>query len=222
MVIVAVVFGRYIRRLSKATQDKVAESNVIVQETFTGIVNVKSFANELFEIARYTLSAKEIKKYAIKGAIWRGLFSSFIIVFIFGAITLIIWQGSTLAEAGDLDYSEFLSFLLLTGLVAGSIGGLAAQFGTLQRGIGAIENVMDQLEMTEEDITEVNNDVVLKGDIEFKDVQFSYPSRAEVQVLKGISFHVLSGQQVALVGASGSGKSTLASLVLQFDTPKGR
>ncbi|NQX92172.1 MAG: ABC transporter ATP-binding protein, partial [Flavobacteriales bacterium] len=66
MVIVAVVFGRYIRRLSKATQDKVAESNVIVQETFTGIVNVKSFANELFEIARYTLSAKEIKKYAIK------------------------------------------------------------------------------------------------------------------------------------------------------------
>lgn len=220
MVIVAVVFGRYIRKLSKQTQDKVAESNVIVQETFTGIVNVKSFANELYEIARYSVSAKEIKGFAMKGAIWRGLFSSFIIVFIFGAITLIIWQGSTLAESGQLDNAEFLSFLLLTGLVAGSIGGLAAQFGTLQRGLGAIENVMDQLEMEEEPISELSPEVKsMQGDIGFRDVHFAYPSRSEIKVLKGITFEASHGQQVALVGASGSGKSTLASLVLRFYQP---
>lgn len=220
MVIVAVVFGRYIRKLSKQTQDKVAESNVIVQETFTGIVNVKSFANELFEIARYSVSAKEIKGFAMKGAIWRGLFSSFIIVFIFGAITLIIWQGSTLAESGQLDNAEFLSFLLLTGLVAGSIGGLAAQFGTLQRGLGAVENVMDQLEMEEEPITEISSETRgMQGDIGFRDVHFAYPSRSEIKVLKGITFDASHGQQIALVGASGSGKSTLASLVLRFYQP---
>ena len=220
MMVVAVVFGKYIRKLSKQTQDKVAESNVIVQETFTGIVNVKSFANELFETARYTLSAKHIKSFAMKGAIWRGLFSSFIIVFIFGAITLIIWQGSTLAEAGEIDNAEFLSFLLLTGLVAGSIGGLASQFGTLQRGIGAIENVMDQLEMESEPVlSEVKSGSTIKGKIGFRDVHFSYPSRKEIPVLQGISFDASAGQQIALVGSSGSGKSTLASLVLRFYSP---
>lgn len=221
MMIVAVIFGKYIRRLSKKTQDKVAESNVIVQETFTGIVNVKSFANELFETARYTLSAKHIKDFAMKGAIWRGLFSSFIIVFIFGAITLIIWQGSTLADAGEIDNAEFLSFLLLTGLVAGSIGGLASQFGTLQRGIGAIENVMDQLEMESEPVLEEANKKVkvIHGQIAFRDVKFSYPSRKEIPVLQGISFEAKAGQQIALVGSSGSGKSTLASLVLRFYAP---
>lgn len=226
MIVVAVVFGRFIRKLSKKTQDKVAESNVIVQETFTGIINVKSFANEAFEILRYVGSITQIKQYAMKGAIWRGAFSSFIIVFIFGAITLIIWQGSELAEEGVLNPDQFFAFLLMTGLVAGSIGGLASQFGTLQKGIGAIENVMDILELEPEGIEvdesaslKIQNKERLSGAIRFKDLSFEYASRKDITVLRNVSFNIEAGQQVALVGSSGSGKSTLASLVLRLYDP---
>ncbi|MDA0882054.1 MAG: ABC transporter ATP-binding protein [Bacteroidetes bacterium] len=226
MIVVAVVFGRFIRKLSKKTQDKVAESNVIVQETFTGIINVKSFANEAFEILRYVGSITQIKQYAMKGAIWRGAFSSFIIVFIFGAITLIIWQGSELAEEGILNPDQFFAFLLMTGLVAGSIGGLASQFGTLQKGIGAIENVMDILELEPEVIevdeaasARIENKERLSGAIRFDQLSFEYASRKDITVLRNVSFDIDAGKQVALVGSSGSGKSTLASLVLRLYDP---
>lgn len=222
MIIVAFVFGRFIRKLSKDTQDKVAESNVVVQETLTGIVNVKSFANELLEIGRYLSSIKEIRKFALKGAKWRGAFASFIILFIFGAISLVIFKGADLMAEGELNSEHFFSFLLMTGLVAGSIGGIAAQFSALQRGIGAIENVMDILELEPEPVELENagrKQPDLKGAITFNDVHFHYASREEVKVLNGLSFDIQAGQQVALVGPSGAGKSTIASLVLRFYLP---
>lgn len=222
MIIVAVIFGRFIRKLSKDTQDKVADSNVVVQETLTGIVNVKSFANELLEVGRYLKDIKEIKKFALKGAKWRGAFASFIILFIFGAISLVIFKGADLMNEGELNSEHFFSFLLMTGLVAGSIGGIAAQFSALQRGIGAIENVMDILELEPEPVKledAENKQAPLNGAIRFSDVQFHYASRDEVQVLDGLSFDIQEGQQVALVGPSGAGKSTIASLVLRFYLP---
>ena len=94
MIIAAILFGRFIRKLSKRTQDQVAESNTIVQETLTGIISVKSFANEAWEVVRYLNSIKDIRSLAMRGAIWRGAFASFIILFIFGAITLVIFKGA--------------------------------------------------------------------------------------------------------------------------------
>ncbi len=226
MIIVAVIFGRFIRKLSKQTQDKVAESNVIVQETFTGIVNVKSFTNEIYEVTRYLGKLADIRSYALKGARWRGMFASFIILFIFGAISIVIFKGADLMQEGELAREHFFTFLLMTGLVAGSIGGLASQFGVLQRGIGAIENVMDLLEMEPEPVADTHppvrakkEEVKLKGDIEFRELVFHYPSRKEITVLNGLSFQVKAGTQVAIVGPSGAGKSTIASLVLQFYKP---
>jgi len=110
MMIVAVLFGRYIRKLSKATQDKVAESNVIVQETYSGIVNVKSFTNEAFESSRYLDATSAIRKLGMKNAIWRGLFGTFIIIFIFGALGFIIKSAGELVQAGELNAELFMSF----------------------------------------------------------------------------------------------------------------
>jgi len=227
IMVVAVIFGRFIRRLSKKTQDLVAESNVVVQESLTGIVNVKSFTNELFETLKYATNVNEVKKIAIKSGIWRGLFSAFIIIFIFGAIGLVILQGAKLMElpVGDpdrLDPSLFFSFLLYTVMIAASFGGIANQYAGIQRAVGSVESVLDILEQEIEPIPMGPAERQLsrlKGQVTLENIQFAYPSRADVKIFDGVNLDIQPGEQVALVGPSGAGKSTLASLVLQFYLP---
>ena len=223
MIIAAILFGRFIRKLSKRTQDQVAESNTIVQETLTGIISVKSFANEAWEVVRYLNSIKDIRSLAMRGAIWRGAFASFIILFIFGAITLVIFKGAELMMEGGLASEHFFTFLLMTGLVAGSIGGIAAQFSALQRGLGAIESLMELMEESREEVVTQQDQAYpalqLRGDVSFEDVHFHYSNRADVNVLTGVNLRIEPGKRVALVGPSGAGKSTIASLLQRFHDP---
>jgi ABC-type multidrug transport system fused ATPase/permease subunit len=223
MIIAAILFGRFIRKLSKRTQDQVAESNTIVQETLTGIISVKSFANEAWEVMRYLNSIKDIRSLAMRGAIWRGAFASFIILFIFGAITLVIFKGAELMMDGGLASEHFFTFLLMTGLVAGSIGGIAAQFSALQRGLGAIESLMELMDESREDVVTQPQQSIpalkLRGAVEFNGVHFHYPNRPDVNVLSGVDLRIEPGKRVALVGPSGAGKSTVASLLQRFHAP---
>ncbi len=220
IIIAMVIFGRFIRKLGKETQDKVAESNVIVNESLTGIVNVKSFANEAFETVRFLKSISGIKNIAMRSAVWRGMFSTFIIIFLFGALGVIIGMGSYLRSTGEIP-DVLNEFLFIAAMVAGSIGGLAAQMGTMQRNIGVIDSVMEILSEKPEDVSlnEEDKKNNLKGDIRFDKVSFHYASRPDIQVLKDVSFSIEHGQQVALVGSSGSGKSTIAALVQRFYEP---
>jgi ABC-type multidrug transport system fused ATPase/permease subunit len=112
MIIAIALFGRFIKKLGKETQDKVAESGVIVNESLTGIVNVKSFSNEIYETLRFATSIKAIRKVAMKGAIWRGVFGTFIIIFLFGALGLVMGVGAYLRDIGELPggvLSQFIS-----------------------------------------------------------------------------------------------------------------
>ena len=221
VIIVAIFFGKFIKRLSKETQDEIAASNVIVQEVLTGIVNVKAFANEWFERKRYTESVKSVRSLAMKGAMGRGAFASFIILFIFGAITLVIFKGAALMQQGELASEHFFTFLLMTGLVAGSIGGLAAEFGMVQKGLGAVESLMEIFKEEREikDFEATSAPLDLNKEIEFKGVDFHYEQRPDVPVLAGFNLKINEGEQVALVGPSGAGKSTVASLLLRFQNP---
>ena len=220
-VIAAVFFGRYIKKLSKQAQDEVAESNTIVGETLQGIANVKAFTNEFFEMLRYRKATERIRSIAIKGGLARGAFSSFIIFCIFGAIVLLVWYAVKLQNAGDLTQSELITFILYTLFVGASIGGLPIQYAQIQKAIGSTERVFDIIDETPEDLREQKSNLDLKGELRFDNVNFAYPSRRDVQVLKDISFQVDQGQTLAIAGPSGAGKSTIASLILRFHDPDG-
>ncbi len=216
--VAAVIFGRFIRKYSKKVQDQVAESQVIVEETMQGISIVKAFANEWYEIARYNGKIKEIVKIAIKGGKYRGYFASFIIFCLFGAIVAVVWFGVRLSISGEMSVGQLISFVLYSTFVGASFGGIAELYAQIQKAVGATERVFELLDETPEKInsSESSTEKVLNGNVSFKKVAFSYPSRKEIQVLKDVSFNADFGQKIAIVGPSGAGKSTIASLLLRF------
>lgn len=216
--VAAVIFGRFIRKFSKNVQDQVAESQVIVEETLQGISNVKAFANEWYEIARYKGKINEIVKIAIKGGQYRGYFASFIIFCLFGAIVAVVWYGVTLSISGEMSVGQLISFVLYSTFVGASFGGIAELYAQIQKAVGATERVFELLEETPENINSHQSATTekIKGNVTFKNVAFSYPSRKEIEVLKEVSFTANFGQKIAIVGPSGAGKSTIASLLLRF------
>jgi ABC-type multidrug transport system fused ATPase/permease subunit len=219
----AILFSKRIRKFSKSYQEKIAESNVVVGEALTGITNVKTFTNENYEVAKYEKISDSIREFGLKYGIFRGLFFSFVMVFVFGSIFFILWQ---MLFALKVDHTitpqAFGTFMMLSLFVAGSLGGLPEQIASIQRALGATDRVFELIDGEIENIDLVKENTPAKqtkGEIEFNSVSFNYPSRPDFKVLQDISFKAEAGQTVALVGSSGSGKTTIASLILRFYDP---
>jgi ABC-type multidrug transport system fused ATPase/permease subunit len=219
-IIGAYLIGRMVRSRSSTTQDELALSANIVNEAFQGIANVKAFCNEVFEQKRYESRIAEFLKSVQHGARARAALVAFIIFAIFSAITIVLWYGTTLLIAGKLSHGELVGFALYTVFVGGSIGSFADLFSNLQRSVGATQRVRELLTETAEPLDTVKRDSRFLGDVRFDHVEFHYPSRPEVEVLKGLTFAAAPGKIVALVGPSGAGKSTIASLLLRFYDPQ--
>jgi ABC-type multidrug transport system fused ATPase/permease subunit len=223
VVVFAVIFGRYIRRLSRDAQDRLADSNTVVQESLQGISNVKAFTNEWYELDRYRKSLLKVVDISIRNGRVRGLFISFMLFSLFSAITLVVWFGVGLMQAGALSFGDLTAFVVYTSFVGGSMAGFADLYSNLQKTLGATQRVREILKEETEDVVSGKPvvDLVnrLRGEVEFQGVAFSYPSRKELPVLRDVTLHALPGQQIALVGPSGAGKSTIASLILRFYEP---
>jgi len=216
MMLAAVFFGKYIKRFSKQVQEKVAESNTIVEETLQGISNVKAFTNEFFEISRYTKKTNKVMSIAKKGGRYRGAFASFIIFCLFGSIVAVIWYGVIMINANELSIGELFTFILYSVFIGASVGGMADIYAKLQKALGATEHLMDILDEKTENINSDCNGEAVKGNIHFNNLSFSYPSRPDIQVLNNINFEIKQGQNIALIGPSGAGKTTLASILFGF------
>jgi ABC-type multidrug transport system fused ATPase/permease subunit len=225
IVIIGVIFGKRIRKLSRNTQDQLADSNTIVQETLQGVSNVKSFTNEWYEIGRYTHSLQQAVKLAVSNGRFRGLFVSFILMSVFGTIILVVWYGTTLVHTGALTFGGLTAFVVYTAFVGGSMAGFADLFSQFQKTLGATQRVREILRDETEPVTITNEPVQeinkLHGAVTFDHVAFSYPSRKDLHILKEVTITAAPGEQIAIVGPSGAGKSTIAALLLQFYHPDG-
>ena len=216
------MFGRYIRKISKEIQSEVAKSNTVVEETLQGIQSVKAFTNEFFEMGRYRNKTEIIAEMGMRSGKYRGAFASFIILGLFGALAAVIWKGSAMLAKGELVPGDLFSFVIYSAFVGGTIGGLATVFTSIQKFIGATEELFELFNEKEEvlsSITHVEPEDELHGQISFKSLSFAYPARIDEMVLDDINIEISSNQLIALVGASGAGKSTIASLLLSLHLP---
>lgn len=227
IIVVALVFSKRIRKLSKEAQDKLADSGTIVQETLQGISNVKAFSNEWYEVKRYNTSMADMVRLAIKSGKMRGFFVSFLMFSVFGAIVLVVWYGVGQMQAGHLKFGDLTAFVIYTAFVGGTMAGFADLYSQLQKTLGATQRVRELLREPIENVSlephQINEEFRLKGNVSIQHVAFSYPSRKNMQILRDVSIEAGTGQQIAIVGPSGAGKSTIVSLLLRFfETDEGK
>ncbi len=213
----AVVFGRYIRQISRRAQDKLAESITIVEETFHSTDIVKAYTNEGYETRRYSVINNAVADIGMYAAKYRAGFVSFIIFSMFGAVVFIVYTGLNEVANHHIDIGHLVEFFLLTIFIGSSLAGLSESYTVIQKTIGASERINEILdEKSEVSIADEALHTPVAGNIEFKNVSFSYPTRSDIRIFSELNFSVHSGEKVALVGPSGSGKSTIIKLLSGF------
>lgn len=234
VVLLAVFFGGRIRKYAKEVQTASAESNTIVDETLSAAATVKAYTQEHFEKTRYRAALDRVAELGIRGGILRGGFSSFIILGLFGSLVAVVWKGASLIATGEMASGQLFSFVIYSGFIGGSVGGLADVYSRLQRAMGATEAIMamldeqpetsnpqpaasnPQLAASSQQLAASNQQLA----VAFRNLHFAYPTRPDVPVLRGLDLEVQEGQQCALVGASGAGKSTIVQLLYRFHDPQ--
>jgi len=231
IVVGAIFFGRWVRKLSKERQSKLAETNTILDETLQSIHAVKAFTNELFESKRYGRSNSEVVDVSMRYAQGRAIFAVFIITMLFGALFFVILYGMYMVQSdaglpidapGKFTAGKLIAFVTYTAIIGASIASLGNFYTELVGAIGATERLREILKSPTETEERRRGNVPagrFKGHISLQNVQFSYPTRSDVAVLKGVSLEIPAGKKVAIVGQSGAGKSTIMQLLLQFHFP---
>ena len=221
IVIGAMFFGRYIRKLSRERQKALADTNTVLSETMQSIHTVKAFTNEKYELNRYSTGIHGVVKIALRFAQGRALFSVFIVSVLFGALFFVIWQGAMMVQSGEIRVGQLIAFVSYTAIIGGAIAGLGNFYTELLGAVGATERIREILNEKEElhiasASSSTESRVKIFGKIQFENVHFQYPTRPDIPVLKGLDLEIQPGQKIALVGPSGAGKSTIVQLLLRF------
>ncbi len=222
VVLPLVFFGRRVRRLSRLSQDQVAQVAAHVDETVSAVRTVQAFGREAYERRRFGARVEQAFAAAIRRVRVHALLSAVVIVTVFGAVGTVLWIGGHDVISGRVSAGELSAFVFYAVVVAGSVGALSEVVGEMQRAAGAAGRLIELL-ATKPQITPPAKPRPLPepptGAVELDDVTFHYPARPEVSALEGFSLRVEPGETVALVGPSGAGKTTVFQLLLRFYDP---
>ena len=218
-----ILFGRRVRRLSRTSQDRIADSSALAEEILSAMRIVQAYVREAWEAARFRRAVEDSFNAALARMRARALLTAVVILFVFGSMVTVLWFGAKAVLAGSMSGGQLGQFVLYAVLVAGSFAALSEVWGEVQRAAGAMERIMELL-ATEPEIRDPYDPVApprpAKGEIRVEGLTFHYPARPERPALDHVSFDVPAGKTVALVGPSGAGKTTAFQLLLRFYDPQ--
>jgi len=215
--------GRRVRSLSKENQDLIAESSGDASEQLLSAQTVQAFTHEELSRAKFDEVTEQSYRSARRRIMTRAALTAIVIFMVFAAIVLFLQMGSEDVVAGEITEGGLVQFMIYTIMVGGAVAALSEVWGELQRAAGATERLVELLTVKDTVNDPGEPDVLttpVKGTLQFKDVQFHYPSRPQVSALDGINLDITPGETVALVGPSGAGKSTIIQLVQRFYDPQ--
>ncbi|WP_255990126.1 ABC transporter transmembrane domain-containing protein [Chitinolyticbacter albus] len=216
------VFGRQVRRLSKASQDKVANASALAGEILNAMPTVQSFTREPYEAARFAASVESAYATALQRIRARSWLTAVVILLVFAAVVFVLWLGAQAVMDGRMSAGELSQFILYAVVTAGAVGGIAEVWGDLQRAAGAAERLLELLAL-QSPVADTGLPLPLpqQGEgLRFEAVGFAYPSRPGIAALDDLTLHIQPGEHVALVGPSGAGKTTLFQLLLRLYDPQ--
>ena len=223
VVVPILIYGRRVRKLSRASQDRVADVGAFAEESFNAIQTVQAFTHESEDRKYFSVQVKNAFDTAIQRTWARGLLSAIVILLVFNAIAIILWIGGQGVISGEISGGELAAFVFYASVVAFSVGIISEVFGELQRAAGATERLVELLEEKPEIVAPENATLMpqpSQGWVNFNGVTFHYPSRPDMPALIDFNLHIKPGETVALVGPSGAGKSTVFQLLLRFYDPE--
>ncbi len=217
-----VLFGRKVRRLSRVSQDKVAEVSAEASEALYGIRTVQAFAHEAHDRARFAERTEEAFGAALLRIRWRAVLTGIVILLVFGSISVVLWVGGADVVAGRLSPGQLSAFVFYAVVLAGALGAVSEVVGDLQRAAGAMERIGELLATRPAVVAPASPRPLpqpAKGAVSLERVTFHYPSRPTIAALDDFTLAVTPGERVAIVGPSGAGKTTVMQLVLRFYDP---
>ena len=228
VIVPIVVMGRRVRKLSKASQDRIADSSALAGEILNAMPTVQAFTQESAEATRFHRSVESSFATAIRRTNTRAWLTTLVITLVFGAIVFVLWLGANAVIAGTMSPGLLAAFVLYSMITAGAIGGLTETWGDVLRATGATDRLMELLDARSFIVAPLaplpfRAAVASRGglDVRFDRVQFHYPSRPDTPALADFSLDISAGETVALVGPSGGGKSTVFQLLMRFYAPQG-
>ncbi|MBC3863601.1 ATP-binding cassette domain-containing protein [Undibacterium jejuense] len=228
VVLPIVIFGRKVRKLSRDSQDKIADASAIAGEILNAMPTVQAFTHEHIEADRFSGSVENAFQTAMRRIRARSLLTMIAILLVFGSIVFVLWLGAHAVLQGNMSGGELGQFILYASLVAGALGALSEVMGDAQRAAGATERLLDLMAVespiqnpaSPKSLPQNAFKIQTGATLSLNDIGFHYPSRPNTQAISHLSLQVAAGETVAIVGSSGAGKTTLFQLLLRFYDPQ--